>query len=84
MPELITKARTDAGLTMQQLSERAKGRFKRANISQWESGKNRPTIENIELLVEALGVTYDEISLPLDDLKARRYEFPKFFLHRVK
>lgn len=84
VPELITEARKAAGLTMDQVSERAKRRFGKAHVSLWESGKHTPRPENVELLMDVLGVTYEDLTMPMDELKARKSDYPKFFLHRVK
>ena len=55
-----------AGLTQEQLSERAG--LQRAHISKIEAGKYAVTFETIQAIAEALGMTVDIIDPRLSDL----------------
>lgn len=55
-----------AGLTQEQLSERAG--LQRAHISKIEAGKYAVTFETIQAIAEALGMTVDIIDQRLSDL----------------
>ena len=55
-----------AGLTQEQLSERAG--LQRAHISKIEAGKYAVTLETIQAIAEALGMTVDIIDPRLSDL----------------
>ena len=55
-----------AGLTQEQLSERAG--LQRAHISKIEAGKYAVTFETIQAIAEAIGMTVDIIDPRLSDL----------------
>jgi transcriptional regulator with XRE-family HTH domain len=52
--QLIREARRRAGLTQQQLAERLGS--SQSVIARWESGKARPSLENLERVVRATGL----------------------------
>lgn len=62
----IMALRKMAGLTQEQLSERAG--LQRSHISRIEAGKYAVTLETIQAIAEALGMTVDIIDLALQDL----------------
>lgn len=62
----IMALRKQAGLTQEQLSERAG--LQRAHISKIEAGKYAVTFETIQAIAEALGMTVDIIDPRLSDL----------------
>ena len=55
-----------AGLTQEQLCERAG--LQRSHVSRIEAGKYAVTLETIQAIAEALGMTVDIIDLALQDL----------------
>lgn len=55
---LLRAARTDAGLTQLELSSRLG--CSRSLIAQWETGRSRPTLSQVEPLAEALGLSIDQ------------------------
>lgn len=57
--DTIIKAAAEAGY-----------KFTKGAYSQWENGKKRPTDENKMALVKALGVKFEQISLPIDKVPA--------------
>lgn len=59
-----------AGLTQEQLSERAG--LQRSHISKIEAGKYAVTFETIQAIAEALGMTVDIIDPRLSDLAPLR------------
>ena len=62
----IMALRKLAGLTQEQLSERAG--LQRSHISKIEAGKYAVTLETIQAIAEALGMTVDIIDPKLADL----------------
>lgn len=62
----IMALRKLAGLTQEQLSERAG--LQRSHISKIEAGKYAVTFETVQAIAEALGMTVDVIDLKLADL----------------
>ena len=62
----IMALRKLAGLTQEQLSERAG--LQRSHISKIEAGKYAVTFETVQAIAEALGMTVDIIDLALQDL----------------
>ena len=62
----IMALRKLAGLTQEQLSERAG--LQRSHISKIEAGKYAVTFETIQAIAEALGMTVDVIDHKLADL----------------
>lgn len=62
----IMALRKLAGLTQEQLSERAG--LQRSHISKIEAGKYAVTFETIQAIAEALGMTVDIIDPRLSDL----------------
>ena len=62
----IMALRKLAGLTQEQLSERAG--LQRSHISKIEAGKYAVTFETIQAIAEALGMTVDIIDPGLQDL----------------
>lgn len=54
--EAIKKARTDAGLTLEEFGSKL-GVTKQA-VYRWETGKNKPNDEQRLILFEAFGVDY--------------------------
>ena len=62
----IAKLRKFAGLSQEQLSERAG--LQRTHISRIEAGKYAVTLETIQAIAEALGMTVDIIDVNLQDL----------------
>ena len=67
---LIKEARTEAGLTQEQLSERAG--LQRSHISKIEAGKYAVTFETIQTIAEALGMTVDIVDTRLEGLAPLR------------
>lgn len=55
--EKLKSARTDAGLTQEQLA--VKLMVSRQAITKWEAGKGMPDIENLKALSQLLGVSID-------------------------
>jgi len=66
----IMTLRKLAGLTQEQLSERAG--LQRSHISKIEAGKYAVTFETIQAIAEALGMTVDIIDPRLSDLAPLR------------
>lgn len=66
----IMALRKMAGLTQEQLSERAG--LQRSHISKIEAGKYAVTFETIQAIAEALGMTVDIIDPRLSDLAPLR------------
>ena len=62
----IMALRKLAGLTQEQLSERAG--LQRSHISKIEAGKHAVTFETVQAIAEALGMTVDIIDSRLSDL----------------
>ena len=62
----IMALRKLAGLTQEQLSERAG--LQRSHVSRIEAGKYAVTLETIQAIAEALGMTVDIIDPGLQDL----------------
>ena len=62
----ITALRRLAGLTQEQLSERAG--LQRSHIGKIEKGRYAVTLETIQAIAEALGMTVDIIDQRLSDL----------------
>ena len=62
----IAALRKMAGLSQEQLSERAG--LQRTHISRIEAGKYAVTLETIQAIAEALGMTVDIIDKRLSDL----------------
>ena len=62
----IMALRKMAGLTQEQLSERAG--LQRSHVSRIEAGKYAVTLETIQAIAEALGMTVDIIDPKLADL----------------
>ena len=62
----IMALRKLAGLTQEQLSERAG--LQRSHVSRIEAGKYAVTLETIQAIAEALGMTVDIIDPRLSDL----------------
>ena len=62
----IMALRKLAGLTQEQLSERAG--LQRSHVSRIEAGKYAVTLETIQAIAEALGMTVDIIDPKLADL----------------
>ena len=62
----IAKLRKFAGLSQEQLSERAG--LQRTHISRIEAGKYAVTLETIQAIAEALGMTVDIVDIRLQDL----------------
>lgn len=62
----IAKLRKFAGLSQEQLSERAG--LQRTHISRIEAGKYAVTLETIQAIAEALGMTVDIVDTRLQDL----------------
>ena len=62
----ITALRRLAGLTQEQLSERAG--LQRSHIGKIEKGRYAVTLETIQAIAEALGMTVDIIDPALQDL----------------
>lgn len=62
----IAALRKMAGLSQEQLSERAG--LQRTHISRIEAGKYAVTLETIQAIAEALGMTVDIIDPALQDL----------------
>lgn len=52
--QLIREARVRAGLTQQQLAERLG--TSQSVVARWESGKVRPSLENLDRVVRAAGL----------------------------
>ena len=66
----IMALRKLAGLTQEQLSERAG--LQRSHVSRIEAGKYAVTLETIQAIAEALGMTVDIIDPKLADLAPLR------------
>ena len=66
----IMALRKMAGLTQEQLSERAG--LQRSHVSRIEAGKYAVTLETIQAIAEALGMTVDLIDPKLADLAPLR------------
>ena len=62
----IAQLRKLAGLSQEQLSERAG--LQRTHVSRIEAGKYAVTLETIQAIAEALGMTVDIIDTALTDL----------------
>ena len=62
----IAQLRKLAGLSQEQLSERAG--LQRTHVSRIEAGKSAVTLEPIQAIAEALGMTVDIIDPGLQDL----------------
>ena len=62
----IAALRKLAGLSQEQLAERA--RLQRTHISRIEAGKYAVTLETVQAIAEALGMTVDIIDTALTDL----------------
>lgn len=66
----IVALRKLAGLTQEQLSERAG--LQRSHISKIEAGKYAVTFETIQAIAEALGMTVDIVDTSIADLAPLR------------
>lgn len=61
MREEIQRARKDANLTQGELSElcnKLGGNIRQKDISEFESGKQNPSLEKIEIIAKALGKSW--------------------------
>ena len=61
----VRRRRTDLGLSQEQLAERAN--LHRTYVSDVEAGKRNPSLESIQRLVEALGVSIGEVFKCLEE-----------------
>ena len=64
--QLIAQLRKQTGLTQEQLSEKAG--LQRTHVSRIEAGKYAVTLETIQAIAEALGMTVDIVGPALADL----------------
>ena len=62
--EQIRKIRTARGLSIGELGRQSG--VSKTTISQWESGKHKPGFDQLRAVLEALGVTYDQLWQDLD------------------
>lgn len=58
-PALIRAAREQAGLTQAELADQL--HVMRTNVTRWESGRTRPTLEQMNALAMALPVTVAQL-----------------------
>lgn len=65
LAEKIKKARTEAGLSQEQLSEKLG--VSRSAVAKWESGKGLPDVDNLKNIAKLLNVSVDYL---LDDGEA--------------
>jgi transcriptional regulator with XRE-family HTH domain len=57
----IAEARLARGWTQQQLAARFGERFQVINVSRWENGKHRPSVEHVTVLHRELGIPLDAL-----------------------
>ena len=62
----ITRLRKQMGLTQEELAQRAG--LQRTHVSRIEAGKYAVTLETIQAIAEALGMTVDIVDIRLQDL----------------
>jgi DNA-binding transcriptional regulator YiaG len=55
----LARLRLDAGMSQAELAKKIG--TSQPRLSQWERGDEKPSLENLKRLREALGVTYDQI-----------------------
>ena len=84
VPELVTKARENMGLSIRGFIKSINKAYSVATQSYIEAGRYRPGLETREILLAGLKVTEEDITLPLSELKTRKTEYPKFFAKGVK
>lgn len=66
VPELLKQAR---GLrTIEDIVAASEGGFTKGAYSMWENGKRKPLDKYKAALVDALGVKYEKISLPMEQI----------------
>lgn len=61
-PDKLRKARGNRSLRA--ISEATGGKIHHQSLSQWEQGKFRPRPENLRLLLDVLGVGFDQVASP--------------------
>jgi CheY-like chemotaxis protein len=61
----VRRRRTDLGLSQEQLAEKAN--LHRTYVSDVEAGKRNPSLESIQRLVQALGVSIGEVFMSLEE-----------------
>lgn len=66
-PDKLRKARGNRSLRA--ISEATGGKIRHQSISQWEQGEFRPRPENLKLLLDALGVGFDQVASPFSCTK---------------
>ena len=62
----LAALRKKAGYTQAALADKLD--LDRTSVSRWEFGANFPRVENLPQIGEALGVTVDELLLPIREL----------------
>lgn len=66
VPELLREARGIRSVA--EIAAASGGRFTRSAYSMWENGQRKPLDKYKIALTEALGVRYEKISLPVDQV----------------
>lgn len=77
VPELLKEAR--GVRSIDEIVAASGKRFTRSAYSMWENGQRKPLDKYKVALIEALGVRYEKISLPIDQIP----KDSKFFIKSV-
>lgn len=72
----IKKYRNAKGLTQKQLAELIKD--KRENITGWETGRAKPSVEKLSLLAQALGVSLEALVSTSPPKASTKAPFPPY------
>jgi transcriptional regulator with XRE-family HTH domain len=64
--EQLRKIREFRGLTLSELAKRSG--VGQSTLSQWESGKHKPRFEQLKKVLDALGITHEQLYEDFDDV----------------